>query len=305
MINCKKGLRILLLSLVVIVSLSLSLIGSSNAKAATTSKSELSPYTMISNDGTITPPTKPSNKTFSKQRDGATTPSYKGTNAQKATVKNGLPSIGAKSIIGRDDRERVTSTTSYPYSAIAQISTDLGDCTGWFINANTVVTAGHCVYNTDINKWANWSTVTPGRDGNNAPYGTYNSNSFHSVSGWINNEDTNYNYAVIKLNSDIGNRVGYFGLRFQSGPLMGAEETISGYPGDKPYGTQWRQNDRISQVDDKKLYYTNDTHAQSGSPVFLRDNYSIGIHTDGGNSYNSGIRINEDVFNNLVYWENQ
>ncbi|SDX29365.1 glutamyl endopeptidase [Marininema mesophilum] len=312
MINRKRGLRIPLLGLVVAVSLSLPLIGLSSAEAAP-SKSKLSPDTMISNDGTITAPTAPFSNEFSKQRDGgATTSSYKGNGealakqtsivTKKDTVKNDPPFIGVKSIIGSDGRIRVNPTTSFPYSAIAQISSDIGDCTGWFISADTIITAGHCVYNTGNNKWASWATITPGRDGNNAPYGTYSAKSFHSVLGWVTNEDTNYDYAAIKINSDIGYTTGWFGLRLQPGSLTGTAETISGYPRDKAYGTQWRHSDQIRQTYDRKLYYGNDTYGQSGSPVYTNDYYSVAIHTNGGNPYNNGTRINENVFNNLLYW---
>ncbi|SDX41983.1 glutamyl endopeptidase [Marininema mesophilum] len=266
---------------------------------------------MVSNEGTITAPTKPSSN--SRKRDGATTSSYKGTGetvtkqpstvTKRAEVKNNLPFIGVKSIIGSDDRVRVNRTTSFPYSAIVQISSDIGDCTGWFINADTIVTAGHCVYNIDTDKWATGATITPGRDRNNAPFGTVKSKSFHSVEGWITNKDTNYDYAAIKINSDIGNKTGWFGLNWKTVTRIGSGETMSGYPRDKDYGTQWRQSDKIRQVNDKKLYYTNDTNGQSGSPVYQKNNHSIAIHTDGGNPYNQGIRINEDVFNNLMYWK--
>ncbi|SDW39480.1 glutamyl endopeptidase [Marininema mesophilum] len=316
MIKRKRGLRIPLLGLVVAVSLSLPLIGLSNAEAAPASKSKLSPNTMVSNDGKVTAPTAPSSKAFSKQRDGATTSSYKGTGktlakqpsivTKKASVKNDLPFIGIKSIIGSDNRVRVTPASSYPYSAIAHISSDIGGCTGWFINANTVVTAGHCVYDTDTNKWATWATITPGKDGSSAPYGTASARSFHSVVGWTTNEDTNYDYAAIKINSNVGSSTGWFGFRWQSASLTGTAETISGYPGDKTYGTQWRHSDQIRQTYDRKLHYANDTFGgQSGSPVYQSSYHSIAIHTNGvygGNPYNRGTRITENVFNNLLYW---
>ncbi|SFS35450.1 trypsin-like serine peptidase [Marininema halotolerans] len=315
MINRKKGIRVPLFGLVVACIIAVPMMGFSSPASA--AKTKLSPNTMVSNDGKVTTPTAPSSNEFTNHWDGASTSSYKGTGkmvsnkttsivTKKTTVKNDLPFIGVKSIIGTDSRVRVTPASSYPYRAIAHISSDIGGCTGWFINQNTIVTAGHCVYNTSTNKWATWATITPGKDGSSAPYGTASAVSFHSVVGWVTNEDTNYDYGAIKINSNIGSTTGWFGLLWQSASLTGTAETISGYPGDKPYGTQWRHSDQIRQTYARKLHYANDTYGgQSGSPVYKSDYHSIAIHTNGvygGNPYNRGTRITEDVFNNLLYW---
>ena len=63
------------------------------------------------------------------------------------------------SVIGRDNRIRVTNTTLYPYRAIVHLviqfnGQEVYGCTGALISKDTVFTAGHCVYNKKLGGWA-------------------------------------------------------------------------------------------------------------------------------------------------------
>jgi V8-like Glu-specific endopeptidase len=82
----------------------------------------------------------------------------------------------------------------------------------------------------------------------------------------------------------------------------------SGYPGDKPTGTQWWNANRILSVSSRRIYYQIDTAGgQSGSPVWRYRNgkrHIIGIHTTGGAPFNGATRIIKPVFDNLVKWKN-
>lgn len=252
-----------------------------------------------------------SNVSMAYEGTGKTVPNSKITNSEKvAPASNG--SIGIQSIIGADNRTRVTSTTTYPYRAIAHIESDIGGCTGWLIGPDTVVTAGHCVYDPGTRRWASYARVYPGRNGSTAPYGSANAVNFYSVTGWTNSGDPNYDYGAIKLDRAIGNTTGWFGYRYTTASLTGTAENISGYPGDKTYGTQWQHADQIRQTSTLRLYYQNDTYGgQSGSPVYEPNNSSCGgpcglaVHAYGGSTYNSGTRITQAVYNNFNTWKNQ
>jgi glutamyl endopeptidase len=278
--------------------------------------------TPVSSDGSYHPVSGQPNDVV-QVHNGAYVKGHRGTN-EKRNEKVSFPSAraskrdaghqGTESVIGQDERTEVQDTTAYPYSAIVQIESDIGGCTGWLISPDTVVTAGHCVYDPNQHKWASYADVYPGRNGDNLPYGSAKAQTFYSVTGWTEDGDTHYDYGAIKLDWDIGNATGWFGYRWQSGSLDGTRENISGYPGDKTYGTQWEDEDQIRKTTPAKLYYANDTYGgQSGSPVYQADYAgcgvcSIAIHTNGvyGNSsYNRGTRITREVFNNLNQWRQQ
>ncbi|HEX6291251.1 MAG TPA: serine protease [Herpetosiphonaceae bacterium] len=217
--------------------------------------------------------------------------------------------VGIESVIGTDNRYQIFGTTSYPYSAIVHVTSSIGGCTGWMIGHNTVATAGHCVYGTS--GWASNVTVYPGRSGSSLPYGSCSYTTLYTVNGWVSSRSPEYDYGAIKLNCSVGYNTGWFGFRWTSASLTGQPSYISGYPGDKPYGTQWRSNDYVRITETRRLFYANDTYGgHSGSPVW-NDEAScspcgIAIHAYGvgSNGYNGGTRITEPVFNNLLAWRN-
>ena len=85
----------------------------------------------------------------------------------------------------------------------------------------------------------------------------------------------------------LGNQVGYFGFAaLTDASLQNLLVNNSGYPGDKPAGTQWFNAGRVTNVTARKIYYMLDTYGgQSGSPTwrFLNDQrHAVSIHAYGG-----------------------
>ena len=229
---------------------------------------------------------------------------------------------GQETVIGTDSRVRITGTTSFPYRAVVHITRDgNGWCTGWMINANTVATAGHCVAPGGTGAFYTGTfRAFPGRNGSSTPYGSCTARRLYSVSGWTSSGDERYDYGALKLNCTVGNSTGWFGLWWQSASLTGLSTTISGYPGDKTFGTMWRATDRVRTTYERQIFYQNDTiGGMSGSPVyqsrasgssFCSGQCAMGIHAYGlhGSSphstNNHGTRITQPVFNNLINWRN-
>ncbi|WP_033100837.1 MULTISPECIES: serine protease [Thermoactinomyces] len=280
-----------------------------------------SPHTPVSSDGSYRTVFGQPDDVIQTQ-NGAYVKGHPGTNkrihefapSSSRTSNQSAGHLGEESVIGQDERTEVQDPSVYPYSAIVKIESDIGGCTGWLISPDTVVTAGHCVYDPNKHKWASFANVYPGRNGNDLPYGSAKARTFYSVTGWTEDGDGSYDYGAIKLNWDIGDSAGWFGYRWKSGSLDGTPENLSGYPGDKEYGTQWEDRDQIRKSTAYKLYYSNDTYGgQSGSPVYQENSRgcgvcSIAIHTNGVygyNGYNSGTRITQEVFNNLNLWRQQ
>ncbi|MEJ7583808.1 MAG: serine protease [Acidimicrobiales bacterium] len=235
------------------------------------------------------------------QPDGKTDPGYN----------------GQESVIGTDDRTQVTATTSFPNSAIVRITFSAGSCTGWMIGQNTVATAGHCVAQGGVGFYdVSTYTIAPGQNGSSQPFGTCGATRLFSVSGWLDSNNEEYDYGAIKLKCNIGNNTGWFGFFWQSASLTGSEATVTGYPGDKPFGTSWTHTLSIAVTEDRQLFYQIDTAGgQSGSPVWKPNQpnlcsggcamaiHAYGLHGAAPHGTNNhGSRITEARFNNLISW---
>jgi glutamyl endopeptidase len=220
-------------------------------------------------------------------------------------------------IFGDDDRVRVGNTSSYPWRTMCKLEitarngSRLG-CSGAMIGPRTVLTNGHCVYLHDHGGWAQSIRVIPGMNGSSEPFGAATSSTYWSVKGWTERRSSNYDYAVIVLPSSekLGNAVGWMGMaRLSYLSLMGLRVNNSGYPGDKPYGTQWWNANNVLAVTPRRLYYRLDTYfGQSGSPLWrLKDGnrHIVAVHNTGGSAANGSVRLSKSVFDNLVKWKNE
>lgn len=220
-------------------------------------------------------------------------------------------------VVGPDDRVQVGDTAVYPWRAIASLSITAANGTswigtGWFIGPRLLMTAGHCVHMADQGGWARQIEVMPGRNGGTLPYGSVVSTQFGSVEGWTRDRNRDFDYGVIMLGPDqrLGDTVGTFGWESRSDAgLLGATINLSGYPGDKPAGTQWFHSNTIKAVTPNTFSYDVDTAGgQSGAPVWMLfgdQRRAVGIHTNGAITGNSATRINNNVANNIVFWRNQ
>jgi V8-like Glu-specific endopeptidase len=227
------------------------------------------------------------------------------------------PVISIATVHGVEDRVQITNTSVYPWRVHASLLITAADNsmwigTGWFIGPHTLMTAGHVVYikNSGVpgrDGWVKSIKVMPGRNGSSMPYGSVTSTSFRSVAGWMNSGDQNYDYGAIIIPTQLGNTTGWLGFGvYSDATLLASVGNISGYPGDKPSGTQWYDARQIASVNSRKVYYDIDTAGgQSGSAVYRivsGARYAFGIHAYGGATTNSGTRIVQPVYDNMVTW---
>jgi glutamyl endopeptidase len=239
-----------------------------------------------------------------------------------------LPDIGeasfgptrplAETVHAFDDRVQITDTTPYPWRVHSSLLITAADNsqwigTGWFIGPHTLITAGHCVFISGSgvpgrDGWVKSISVMPGRNGASLPYGAVTSTDFHSVTGWTESGDENYDYGAIIVPTNLGETVGWLGFGvWPDADLLAAIGNISGYPVDKPAGTQWYDNHGIAAVTGQKVHYDIDTvGGQSGSAVYRiinGDHFGLAVHAYGGATTNSGTRITQPVFDNLTAWK--
>lgn len=180
---------------------------------------------------------------------------------------------GGESVLPPDTRTRVTDTTAFPSSAIGLLTFDQAGgsylCTGFLIDPNTVLTAGHCVHEGGPGGLPSTNIrFTPGRNGGAAPFGTCRGVSAQASAVWVTAQDEAEDYGWIQLDCLIGHLVGWFGYA-APGDVTGMAVNVWGYPADRPPGTQWDAEGTISQTIDPLVFYDNDTFGgMSGSPVF-------------------------------------
>ncbi len=197
-----------------------------------------------------------------------------GTEAAPATAAEGA----AESVIGADGRVWLQGrTTRYPSAAIGRVDFRQSGasywCTGTLIDANTVLTAGHCVHD-GLTGAAGWSTsvkFTPGAEGNRAPFGSCRSRELLTLPGWYEDGREYQDLGLVQLDCSIGDTVGWYGYRSAEGNrgLAGVRVHVRGYPGDKVWSSLWTMADRVRVSERNMAFYAADTYGgQSGSPVF-------------------------------------
>lgn len=297
-----------LLVVLMIVCATAVAIPSTSATAATAAANEPRlPSTPVSTGGVLEPNAPPATIAEISQSKGT-------VGAASAAARIADDPVEGR-LFGIFPRARQNLTTSFPSRAMVHIVADIpgisgqAQCSGWMISPSHVATAGHCVYSGGVNgTWYTNFTVTPGRNGADKPYGTCGAEKATTVYGWSHDKNHDYDYAVLKLNCAIGNTVGWLAMRPNSGVLNGLELTSRGYPGDKPEGTQWFTADTVRMSTDYRLGLRFDAiKGQSGSPIYRVDNrifmaFAVLSSYDRTTDHNTGIRINQEVFNNYAAW---
>lgn len=232
--------------------------------------------------------------------------------------------VGLETVLGQDDRTRVLDTDQAPWRQICalEIETPFGSFigTGWFVGPKTIVTAGHCVFDTtQMGGWAKSITVSPGRSGETKPFGALKATRFSSVDRWIESQDPDYDIGCIHLDQAPSDNIGWFSVAVMSNAdLEHALVNISGYPGDRGDGReQYFHANRILRVGPRRVFYDVDTFGgQSGSPVWIYEEGSnvpvvVGIHAYGtggtpadyGILANSAPRILPEVLEQISTWK--
>jgi V8-like Glu-specific endopeptidase len=204
---------------------------------------------------------------------------------------------------------QVNNTLSFPFSCICQLEIRAQDNswwvgTGWLIDDQTLITAGHNVFLRKRGGFAKQVNVYPGRNGNVIAH-RFHAAKLDATADWKNQGSAAADYGFIRLNRRTTG-LGSFGF----GVLQNNEWNdkflhVVGYPGSKSK-TMWGHARKAKSVSASVIYYDTDTEGgQSGSPVFFMSQglpVAVGIHNYGDYSANSATRITKAVFDQIQRW---
>jgi glutamyl endopeptidase len=153
-------------------------------------------------------------------------------------------------VFGRDDRVRVTATTTAPFRFVCNLEYDgWARSTGTLIGPATVLTAGHCLVSGGSLRVPGRMRVVPGRNGGLEPLPATRASRFTLLPGF--RPGTRTDVGLIHLTHPIGRRVGWWHQTptrtpvdpvgtSMSGTLALPAGTLrvnlSGYPKDMPAG---------------------------------------------------------------------
>ncbi len=231
--------------------------------------------------------------------------SRQNTNAYvPSTMKGGIsPNV----IIGDDERTQVTNTSSTPYYGIAQLEAVYTDSTaangtGFMVSENVMLTVGHMCMSEKSNAPISSMTVNLGRNGSTIPTTAYVTSYYVCANYNYFGDDVKDDYAILILNSNVGNTTGWLGVGYNSDSFFTNNNfTITGYPGDKTFATMWKSSGKMSSCSTYELSYKIDMMGgQSGAPIYTYLSSSgyvaYGINAAETSSMNYGRRMTQELF---------
>lgn len=176
-----------------------------------------------------------------------------------------------KCIAGRPNTERVPNRSIIPYAPVGKLFMTFGTTnyvgSAWVIDKSAVFTAGHCLFNRKIRKWAKNVLFVPQYHMGTEPLGRWAAIRLASLEGWTKHGDFKYDLAAFKVDRPIQPMTGSLGWIANAKPNLGCITGI-GYPAVKPFdgNEMWRSTGKNLGGSNPIQAYNNMTPGCSGGP---------------------------------------
>lgn len=154
--------------------------------------------------------------------------------------------------------------------------------TGFMIGPNAVATAGHCVFQRDEslgNFFVGNATIIPAHNSgsNSCPFGVAHAKYFYCGGGWAHSGDLSDDWGIIELDTNIGNKTGWLGLRWQSAAYKNELAFVNGYPKEvdgkeNTYIDQYYRHGKVSSSNETNTLKSTDifiSGGDSGGPCYV------------------------------------
>lgn len=233
--------------------------------------------------------------------------------ASYRSVPGTPPSNGLEAVASGQALCQIPDTTAPPYRHVCYLEiTPKGadgprlQGSGWLAGPRTVITAGHCVFQRNLNSWASSIRVSIAFDGVTEHYPPQDSHNLQSVEQWTQDGLEAYDYGAIILPQPV--EAGYFGFRnVADADLLHLLVSLLGYP-TQHNATMWGDQGFLLSATPTQIFYPMEAiPGMSGGPVFVTldgKRYVVGIHNYGGAVGNYATRINSVVWNDIRVWVN-
>lgn len=227
--------------------------------------------------------------------------------------------------------------TLYPWGIHGFLETQFSDRivrgSATFISKSCILTAAHCLYSNINHKMEEPKSIAFYL-GMNQNFRFDLTQGIHLVtnyakrvegleiyvhSEYLEEEDENYDFGIVKLGEDTGKEIGWASLRApEHNELESMHVSITGYPASKspfnmafsiPSYNMYTMSGPIKKISKHKIYYNVDTSGgQSGSGVWRINQEGkvecVGVHTTGGTKIegNGAVRINQENYAIILEW---